>query len=125
MKLLRYVLAICFLFFGPGFVNDAISQSKSKSMRAIERRAKKHNRLLLPTESKKVRKAKKNVENQKEEQEKQEEISREEGIKKHMSRQTSRTQERMKASLEKSEELRQKREPFFKRIFKRKKHYES
>jgi hypothetical protein len=92
-------------------------------MRQIERRSKKADGLLNSSKSRKVAKAEKKAGETKKRQKESYERAKEKDLKHRMDLQSDRTKEMMKETQENSDQMRKKRrEPFFKRIFRKKPH---
>jgi len=121
MKLL-YRLVILYVFFiSIAGISDSYGQKKSSSMRKIERRAARAERSLNGTKSRKVLKAEQKAEKTKKKQKDAYERAKKKDKKHRLELQSENTRQMMKDTEEKSEEMRkQRREPFFKRLFKRK-----
>jgi hypothetical protein len=120
MKMLIRIIILGLIFMGSSFSIESCSQSKS--MRDIERRSSRSERLLNKSETKKVRQAKEKAEDQKEREKKKYEKAKKEDNERRMELQTAETQKRMKETRKKSDEYNnQGHESFFKRLFKRKK----
>ena len=120
MKLLYRIAFLSVLFNLFYLSNDLLAQSKS--MKDIDRRSSKKERLLNKSESKKVRGSKKKAENQKEQQKEKYDKAKTDDNERRVDLQTPKTKERMKDTRKKADEFNnQGREPFFKRLFKRKK----
>jgi hypothetical protein len=121
MKLIFRILFLVILFLGFLNQNDAYGQKKTRSMRQIERRAKKSDGLLSAGKSKKVARAERKAEKTKKNQEEAYERAKRKDKKHRLEIQTQNTRDMMNHTEQKSEQARKdKREPFFKRLFKRK-----
>jgi hypothetical protein len=120
MKMLYKVAILSFFFSLSYFSVEGYGQSKS--MRDIEKRSHKNEGLFKKAESKKVRRAEEKAEKQKEKQKEKYEKAKKEDNERRMNMQTPETKKRMKDSRKKADSYNsQGREPFFKRLFKRKK----
>jgi hypothetical protein len=120
MKLLYRLILLTFLF--ADISGSVIIHAQTSSMRKIERNDRRGKRALKRDESKKVRDAKKKAEQQKKDQKKAYEKAKKEDNKRRMDLQTPETRERMKEAQKMADANNNRgREPFFKRIFKRKK----
>jgi hypothetical protein len=98
------------------------SCTQSRSMRQIERRSHRNERLFQSDKSQKVKKAQEKAKDQKEEQQQQYKKAKDEDVKRREANQTALTKERMKETKKKADEFNNRgHECFFKRIFKRKK----
>ena len=115
----KFIFRIIVLaFLALVFVNNSEVHAQTKSMRKIERSARKGARARSP----KVIKAEKKAAKKKKQQQKAYEKAKKDDIKRRMSEQSPRTIEQMKETKRKSKEANKKnRVPFFKKIFKRKK----
>jgi hypothetical protein len=121
MKLLYRIVVLCIIFIGIAGITEGNAQKKSRSMRQIERRSARAERSLMGNKSRKVMKAERKAEKTKEEQKEGYEQAKKKDKKHRMEIQTENTRQMMKETDEKSENMRkQRREPFFKRLFKRK-----
>jgi biopolymer transport protein ExbB/TolQ len=121
MKLLFRCVLFGFIFIGLNFASTSLLYSQTKSMRKIERQSKRSQSLLNQRKSKKVQKAEKKAEAVKEKQKDEYNKKRKDVLDRRNEIQTPATRERMKESRKQAENWnKQKRTPFFKRIFRRK-----
>lgn len=116
---IRYRIVVLSFLLGSFFLPTA---GQSKSMRDIEKRTSQHDGLIKKSESKKVRKARENAEEKKKLQREKYERAKADDDQRRFDMQTPKTKERMKEARKRADQFNNKgKEPFFKRIFKRKK----
>jgi hypothetical protein len=121
MKMIFRLFFFIVLFSGLLNATESYSQKKSKSIRQIERRSKKSEGFLNAEKSRKVIKAEKKAEKVKKKQEEAYEKAKKKDKKHRLEIQSANTRQMMVDTEKKSEENRKaKREPFLKRLFKRK-----
>jgi hypothetical protein len=121
MKMICRLFVLWILFLGFVNVTEANCQKKSRSMRKIERRANKSDGLLNSGQSRKVIRAEKKAEKIKKDQAEAYERAKKKDKKHRMEIQSENTRKMMTETEKKSEQVRKdRREPFFKRLFRRK-----
>ena len=120
MKMLYRIAVLSILF--SCFIVSVEGYAQSRSMKDIESRSGRSERALKKSESKKVRQSKEKAEKKQEEQKKKYEKAKKDDTERRMDMQTPETRKQMKEAREKADANNNKgREPFFKRLFKRKK----
>ncbi len=118
VKLFIRLIVLCFILITQTQFVETVAQSKSKSMRQIERRSKHSDGSLNSSKSRKVIKAEKKAERTKKKQEEAYQKAKKKDLKHRSDMQSDRTKEMMKETKKKAEvNNKRKRTPFFKRLF--------